>query len=319
MWPFSETGVAFTTKDIPSLQGKVIVITGGNSGLGKQSALELARREPKEIWLTARTTEKAENAIKDIKNALPSTNSANIQPLALDLASFDSIKAAARSFINSPSSSQRLDILMLNAGCMATPDGLTTDGYELQFGTNYLGHALFVKCLTPVLEKTAGEPNSDVRVVVLSSRAVSMAPNGGIHFESLKTKQESMSTYARYGQSKVANALHARELARQYPQWTVTAVHPGVINTNLTHHVQEQIWWSVPIMKIANLFITTVEAGVRNQLWAATAPKKDIKTGKLYFPVGDLTSGPRGEYSTDDELAKRLWEWTEEELKEQMI
>lgn len=313
MWPFSGNGVAFTAKDVPSLQGKVILITGGNSGLGKQSALDLARREPKEIWLTSRTVEKAQDAIKDIKTACPS---ATIKPLALDLTSFDSIKAAARSFTQS---SQRLDILMLNAGCMATPEGLTKDGYELQFGTNYVGHALLLKLLTPVLEKTAGEPNSDVRVVVLSSRAVSMAPKGGIHFDSLKTKQESMPTWTRYGQSKVASALYARALARHYPQWTVTAIHPGVINTNLTHHIQEQHWWSVPIMKITNMLITTVEAGVRNQLWAATAPKKDIKAGELYFPVGDLTSGPRGEYSSDDELAKRLWEWTEVELKGQTI
>lgn len=169
-------------------------------GLGKQSVLELARHEPKEIWLTARTSEKAENAIKDIKKEVPS---AIIKPLEMDLSSFDSIKSAARTFTNS---SQGLDILMLNAGCMATPPELTKDGYELQFGTNHLGHALFTKLLTPSLEKTASQPDSDVRVVVLSSAAVAMAPQGGIQLDTLKTTQDWMAAFTERCRSQYPRA-----------------------------------------------------------------------------------------------------------------
>lgn len=315
MWPFgSNSGVNFTAKDIPSLKGKVFVVTGGNSGLGKQSVLDLARHEPQEIWLTARTVEKADEAIKDIKTKVPN---ANIKPLGMDLSSFESIKAAARTFT---AASKRLDVLLLNAGCMAAPTALTKDGYELQFGTNHVGHALLTKLLTPTLDKTAtAGPDADVRVVVLSSAAVAFSPKGGILFDTLKTTQESVGTWDRYGQSKLANALYARELAQHHPQWTVTAIHPGVVQTNLQHYAVERHWLLAPIINIATKFITTVEDGAKNQLWAATAPKKDIKSGALYYPVGDLTGGRRGLYTTDDALAKRLWEWTEQELKDQTI
>lgn len=307
MWPFSGSSVSFTAQDIPSLKGKVILVTGGNSGLGKQSVLDLARREPQEIWLAARTTHKAQDAIADIKQKVPA---ANIKPLALDLTSLDSVKAAARAF-----DAPRLDILMLNAGCMAAPEALTADGYELQFGTNHVGHALLNKLLAPLLDKTAAQPGADVRVVYLSSAAVAMAPDGGIHFDSLKTTQPHQSTWARYGQSKLANALYARALARRHPSWHVTAVHPGVINTNLSHHVAENSWWVAPALFLVGWLLTTIEDGVLNQLWAATAPRDQVQSGALYFPVGLATGGRRGPYTEDDALADKLWEWTEEELK----
>lgn len=311
MWPFSSGG--FTAKDIPDLSGKVILVTGANSGLGLQSVLDLARHGPKEIWLTSRTTEKAEQAIKEVKKQVPG---ANLKPLSLDLSSFDSIKSAARSFTQS---SQRLDILLLNAGIMASDAGLTKDGYEIQFGTNHMGHALLTKLLTPLLEKTAAEPSSDVRVVVLTSAAVAMAPNDGIEFETLKTEQEPMGTWTRYGQSKLANALFARQLAKLHPNWTVTAIHPGVVTTNLARHVQDRHWFAKVLMPIATLLLTTVEQGTLNQLWGATAPKGDIKSGEMYFPVADLTGGRRGPYVKDDALAKKLWDWTEQELKGQEL
>ncbi|CAN8097355.1 unnamed protein product [Discula destructiva] len=312
MWFNNSTGVKYTADDIPSLQGKVFLVTGGNSGLGRQSVLDLARHEPQEIWLTSRTIEKSNMAVEDIKKSVPN---ANIKPLAMDLSSFESIRSAARTFATG---AKRLDVLMLNAGCMGTPAGLTKDGYELQFGTNHMGHALLTKLLTPVLEKTAAEANSDVRVVVLSSAGVRTAPEGGIVFDTLKAEQEFLSTWARYGQSKLANALFARQLAQNHPQWTVTAIHPGVIQTNLFRHILEQYWLLSPIFHIANRFFSTIEQGTQNQLWAATAPRKDIKTGGFYYPVGDATGGKdRGPYAADEALSKRLWDWTEQELMAQ--
>jgi NAD(P)-dependent dehydrogenase (short-subunit alcohol dehydrogenase family) len=298
MWPFSG-GVSFTASDIPSLEGKVILVTGGNSGLGKQSVLEFARHGAKEIWLASRSTEKSDEAIADIKKEVPD---ANIKPLSLDLNSLESVRNAARTFTQS---SEQLDILMLNAGIMAAPAGLTKDGYELQFGTNHVGHA-------PL-------PGSDVRVVVLTSAGAAMAPTGGIQFDSLKTKAEEMATWTRYGQSKLANALFARQLAREHPSWTTAAVHPGVISTNLGQHVRNMHWVFGTLLSVARLVLTTVEAGTRNQLWAATAPRGEIKSGEMYFPVGDLTGGRRGPYYNDDALAKKLWDWTEGEFEGQSI
>ncbi|KKY39443.1 putative short-chain dehydrogenase reductase [Diaporthe ampelina] len=309
MWPFSSKG--FTANDIPDLSGKVILVTGANSGLGLQSVLDLARHGPKEIWLASRTTDKADQAIQEIKKEVPG---ANLKPLSLDLTSFDSIRSAARSFTQS---SQRLDVLLLNAGIMASGAGLTKDGYEVQFGTNHVGHALLTKLLAPVLDRTAAEPGSDVRVVVLTSAAVAMAPQDGIEFDTLKTEQEPMGAWTRYGQSKLANALFARQLAKLHPTWTVSAIHPGVVTTNLMRHVQDRYWWAKGLMPITNVLFTTVQQGALNQLWGATAPKGDIKSGEMYFPVADLTGGRRGPYVKDDALASKLWDWTEQELKGQ--
>ncbi|ROW12556.1 hypothetical protein VMCG_00318 [Cytospora schulzeri] len=307
MWPFS-AGVSFTASDIPSLEGKVILVTGGNSGLGKQSVLEFARHGAKEIWLASRSTEKSDQAIEDIKKQVPD---ANIKPLSLDLTDLESVRNAARTFTQS---SDQLDILLLNAGIMAAPAGQTKDGYELQFGTNHVGHALLTKLLTPVLEKTAAQPGSDVRVVVLTSSGAVLTPTGGIQFDSLKTRAEGMSTWTRYGQSKLANALFARQLAKEHPTWTTAAVHPGVINTNLGQHMEKMNWVFNKLVSVASLVLTTVETGTRNQLWAATAPKEDVKSGEMYFPVGDLTGGHRGSYYNNDALAKELWDWTEGEF-----
>lgn len=312
MWPFSG-GVSFTASNIPSLEGKVILVTGGNIGLGKQSVLEFARHGAKEIWLASRSAEKADQAIQDIKKEVPD---ANIKPLSLDLTDLESVRNAARTFAQS---SQQLDILLLNAGIMASPAGLTKDGYEVQFGTNHVGHALLTKLLTPVLDRTAARPGSDVRVVVLTSSGAAFAPAGGIQYDTLRTTAEGMSTWTRYGQSKLANALFARQLAKERPSWTTAAVHPGVVNTNLGQHVGNMHWVFGQLMRLASLVLTTVEAGTRNQLWAAAAPRADVKSGEMYFPVGDLTGGHRGPYYNDDALAKKLWDWTEGELEGQAI
>src|SRR5687768_9558515 len=155
--------------DIPSLKGKVILVTGGNSGLGKESVLQFAKHNPKEIWLGARSEAKAQEAIKDIKAKIPN---APIKFVKMDLASFASIHDSARAFTQM---SDRLDILLLNGGIMSVPPGTTDDGYEVQFGTNHMGHALLTKLLLPTLLRTA-DTGADVRVTVLASSAHQYAP-----------------------------------------------------------------------------------------------------------------------------------------------
>ncbi|KAF2177174.1 NAD(P)-binding protein, partial [Zopfia rhizophila CBS 207.26] len=226
-------------QDIPSLAGKVILVTGGNTGLGKQTILYLSQHSPARVYLAARTASKAQSAIADIKKVVPD---APIEHLPLDLTSFASIKSAAETF---RAKEQRLDLLINNAGVMATPPSQTTEGYENQFGTNHMGHALFTKLLMPILLATAEQPDSDVRIVNLTSMGHILAPSGGLIFD-----QEALgkkSTWARYGQSKLSNILFTRELAQRYPQITSVSIHPGVILTDLYASVMTNFFMRIAI------------------------------------------------------------------------
>ena len=284
-----------------------MLVTGGNTGLGKQSVLEFSRHRPAQIWLAARNLDKAKAAANEIKQQVPD---APIKLLELDLSSFASVRKAAATV---STESERLDILMLNAGVMAIDPGLTNNGYEIQFGTNNMGHALLTKLLLPILDKTVKRgTDSDVRIVSLTSHSHVYAPKGGIQFDTLKTSAESLGAYPRYAQTKLANILWARQLARLYPQFTIAAIHPGVVRTTLLDRATGMPTLIRIVLNAAHyLGITsTVEKGVRNQLWASVS--KDVTSGEYYEPVGvaDLASA----YGKNDDLAKKLWDWTEGEL-----
>ncbi|PYI09968.1 NAD(P)-binding protein [Aspergillus sclerotiicarbonarius CBS 121057] len=292
-------------RDIPDLTGKTILITGGNIGLGKACVLEFARHHPDQIWLAARNLSKAQAAADEIKQQVPD---APIRLLELDLTSFDSINRAAQVFA---ASSQRLDILMLNAGIMASPPGLTQDGYEIQFGTNHMGHALLTKLLMPILEQTA-HGGADVRIISLSSDGHSLAPPGGFQFDTLKTSGDSLSALARYGQSKLANILWIRQLAVEYPAFTVASIHPGVVSTNLLSGATDAPCVARVSLQAANAMglLSTVEKGIRNQMWASVSP--EVNSGEYYAPVG--VPGKAKAIGRDMALARKIWDWTEEEL-----
>jgi NAD(P)-dependent dehydrogenase (short-subunit alcohol dehydrogenase family) len=133
----------------------------------------------------------------------------------MDLTSLSSIKSSTPQLT-------RLDLLMCNAGIMATPPSLSKDGYEIQFATNHLGHAMLIKQLLPTMLKTAEEPRSDVRIVILTSMGWRAHPKAGIEFSTLNTTQDRaiFGGWVRYGQSKLANLVYAAELARRYPNIT---------------------------------------------------------------------------------------------------
>ncbi|EGS19538.1 short-chain alcohol dehydrogenase-like protein [Thermochaetoides thermophila DSM 1495] len=308
--PFFSKSISFDpVKDIPSLAGKVILVTGGNSGLGKQSVLDLARHSPAQIYLCARNVEKGHAAAEDIKKQVPG---ANITVLELDLASFDSIKKAASTVL---ALSQRLDILLANAGIMYADPAQTADGYELQFGTNHMGHALLVKLLLPLLTKTAETPLEDnttpsVRVIFLSSMAhMFLWKKDAVTFDDcLKSPGDNISWMTRYARSKLSNLLYARALAKRYPNLTVVAVHPGGVRTSLIEDASK----ASIVTKIMSRFLAPVEQGVRNQLWAATA-KAGVVSGEYYEPVG--LKGMRSGNAKDEGLAEKLWEYTEKELE----
>lgn len=233
--------------------------------------------------------------------------SAKVTFLHLDLSSFRSISSAAREFT---SRSSRLDVLLNNAGIMAVPKGTTEEGYEIQFGTNHVGHALLTKLLLPTLLSTA-EKGIDVRVINLSSEGHNLAPRGGILFE--KSTLDAQGAWARYGQSKLANILYAHELARRYPSITAVSVHPGIINTELYKPNKETNLLVRCGMAVMGPFIMRdVKQGALNQLWAVAAKKGDLVNGAYYKPVGQLSRGSG--YAQNTSLATHLWEWTEKEL-----
>ena len=210
-----------------------------------------------------------------------------------------------------------MDILVNNAGVMAMPYSLTKEGYEIQFGTNHIGHALLTKLLLPTLLKTAEEPGSDVRIVNLTSMGHYLAPSQGIIWD--QAALEKKSTWARYGQSKLANILFAKELAQRYPQITSVSIHPGVIITDLYTSFAEGFflkwatWFYSLLAPILPGHYRDTKGGSLNQTWAAVVDKSVLKKGGFYMPVGTLSGGSAK--ARDVGLAKKLWEWTEAELQ----
>jgi NAD(P)-dependent dehydrogenase (short-subunit alcohol dehydrogenase family) len=278
----------------------------GNTGLGKESVLQFAKHNPSQIYLAARTESKARSAIDEIKTQVPD---AKVEFLSLDLTDFASVKAAADAF---KQKEQRLDILLNNAGIMAVPYSTTKQGYEIQFGTNHMGHALLTKLLLPVLLKTAEEPNADVRVVTLSSKGHQLAPRDcGIIYD--QAAAETYGTWPRYGSAKLANLLHSRGLTAHYPSITAASVHPGVIKTDLFASTQrDSMIVRYGMAAVGGLFMQTVPQGTKNQLWACTAPKEEVREGYYFNPVG--SNVPGSGWAKDTKKVEELWEWTEKEL-----
>ena len=218
------------SKHIPSQKDKVFLITGGKqhsittstkfyrqahrltasvagtAGLGKEAILALARHQPSRIFFTGRNSTAAVDVIQEAKKAADNP-SLNVTYLECDHASFSSVENAMKRFL---AESQRLDVLLCNAGVMGLDPSLTKDGYEYQFGINQMAHALIIKMLLPVLQSTA-QLTGDVRVVFESSIGFRWTPAGGILLDELKTTQDYWfaGRWVRYGQSKLANVVYA--------------------------------------------------------------------------------------------------------------
>jgi len=296
-------------KDIPDLAGKVILVTGGTTGIGAETVIALAKHNPTKIYFTGRNESSAKSVISSIQETTPT---APVEFLPCDLSSLTSVQDAAKKILATES---RLDILICNAGIMAVPPSQTKEGYEIQFGTNHVGHALLIKLLLPLLDKTQQDGDKDVRIVILTSQGYGLHPKGGILFSRLKTPLDDLGViggWTRYGQSKLANLLYARELARHYPNITATSIHPGVVGTNL---VSKQGFWNKALIYASQMGkVKTPAEGAWNQLWAATGKKSDVEVnGGYYEPVGVLTK--LSKQAASDKLAGELWEWTEKELE----
>ncbi|KAK5069686.1 hypothetical protein LTR64_008130 [Lithohypha guttulata] len=202
---------------------------------------------------------------------------------------------------------------------MALDAAVTKDGYEVQFATNHIGHALLIKLLLPMMLRTAELPDSDVRIINMASTAYKTAPSEGIAFGSLKTNQDGLrgmigGKWTRYGQSKLANILYARELAKRYPSIKTVSVHPGYIKTDIFSGVSFLTALPVRLGVMLGSAWTPVEEGPYNQTWAGTTARENLEDGAYYVPIAKKGSLDTKQ-ARDDALAEKLWDWTQKELE----
>jgi NAD(P)-dependent dehydrogenase (short-subunit alcohol dehydrogenase family) len=291
----------WTKADIPDQTGRTAVITGANTGLGFETAAALAGRGA-HVVLAVRNLEKGKQAAARITAA---TAGADVALQELDLTSLESVRAAAEQL---RSDHDRIDLLINNAGVMYTPKSTTKDGFELQFGTNHLGHFALTGLLLDRLL-----PVADSRVVSVSSLGHRI--RAAIHFDDLQWER-SYSRVGAYGQSKLANLLFTYELQRRLAPRGITiaaAAHPGGSNTELMRNMPRPL--AVAADLLAPLF-QDAALGALPTLRAATDP--GVQGGQYFGPdgVGQLRGYPKvvasSAQSHDAELQRRLWAVSEE-------
>ncbi|KAG9297689.1 hypothetical protein G9A89_011204 [Geosiphon pyriformis] len=292
----------FTFENIPDLTGKVALITGANTGIGLVTAREIARKGA-HVFVCSRSKEKGEAAVELIKKE---TKNTQVEFLQLDLQNLKQIKKAADDFL---AKGLPIHILVNNAGIMAVPYGLSEDGIESQFATNHLGHFLWTTTLLPRIEASA-----PARIVTVSSYGHNIVPSGGIDFENLNSQKYNV--WQRYGQSKIANILFTRELDRRLEgkQIYCNSVHPGVVKTDLTQGIT-QAWGKmvIPFLAVNNaLFGKSTDEGALNQLYAATSPEIEEKNLRAKYIIPDAKVIEPSNYATNEELAKKLWKFSED-------
>jgi NAD(P)-dependent dehydrogenase (short-subunit alcohol dehydrogenase family) len=299
-------GARWVAADIPDQTGRIAVITGGNSGIGYAAAAYLAGRGARVVLAgrdAARTAAAAQGIAREAAASRPGGEAPPVDVVALDLASLESVRAAGSEI---RSRYPRLDLLINNAGLMMPPFGRTGDGFELQFGTNHLGHFALTGLVLPSLLAVPGS-----RVVTVSSNGHKI---GRIHFDDLHFERR-YTRPASYGQSKLANLLFTYELQRRLaaagaPTIALVA-HPGTSDTALTRHLP--LW-----MQLGARLSPSQDArmGALPTLRAATDPA--AAGGDYYGPagLGELTGPPKlvssSRRSHDADVQRRLWAVSEE-------
>lgn len=233
-----------------------------------------------------------------------------------DLASIRDIRRAVSDLAQL---AHRLDVLFCNSALCMVPADTTADGYEIQFGVNHLGHAVLIKLLMPLLIQTSAHEPEDVRIIIVSSHALAWAPRGGINFDDLDTEQRRLTTKERYGQSKLANLLYARELALKYPALKTVAVYPGIADTNLmSHQSKTAMRYDKVVRAVTKLYYkicgktdkgaSTPAAAAEALVWCAMTPKAEVENGGFYDPGG--VSGGCTSHGRNMLLGAALWDWT---------
>ncbi|THV07125.1 NAD(P)-binding protein [Dendrothele bispora CBS 962.96] len=291
----------FSVDDIPDLSGKVFIVTGGNSGVGKEIVKALLSHNAR-VYIACRSQSNAQEVIDELK---VSTGKEALF-LQLDLSDLKSVKESARVFTEKE---RTLNVLINNAGVMMPPiTQLTKDGYDLQFGTHVLGHYYFTKLLLPTLISTA-KSSVPSRIVTVASTGALMT--GGLNFDTFKDTpaRKKLGTQGLYIQSKFGSIVLAQELARRYGDQGIvaTSLNPGSLKSNLYRHVTS------PIQKAISALIThPVPLGALTPLYVATHPSGDTFNGQFFIPwarPGSLRKEP-----LDPQLGKELWAWLEEQV-----
>ncbi|KAI8886004.1 NAD(P)-binding protein [Backusella circina FSU 941] len=294
----------FSFEQIPDLSGKIAIITGSNSGIGRVCALEMARRNCTVI-LACRNSEKTLVVVKEIQEE---TGNKNVEFIQLDLMSLKSVKAFTDEF---KSRYNNLHILMNNAGVMMCPFGLSEDGIETQFATNHVAHFYLTTLLLPELERSAPS-----RVVNVTSD-IHRITLGKLDLENISDPKKYNRT-TQYGKSKTCNILFTRELSKRLEAKGVyvNTNHPGIVRSELTRHVASTS--SVVTKAFNTVFTISVEDGAVTQLYLATSPEVEEKKykGKYFVPYATLCKSHG--VSTSKDAPKELWDFTEKLLAEKV-
>ncbi|CAH1738342.1 unnamed protein product [Aphis gossypii] len=277
------------------LDGKTAIVTGANTGIGKVTARQFYTLGAKVI-LACRDVRKAEQAVSEIVAEVKGDGLGQLIVEELDLASFASIKRCAKSILQKE---KQIHLLVNNAGVMTCPKGKTQDGFETQFGVNHLGHFLFTSLLLPRIRNS-----TPARIINVSSMAHT---RGSINFEDINS-DKNYSAIAAYSQSKLANVLFTKELARRLEGTGVHvySLHPGIVNTELPRTVDQVFFPGMWLLGRIVLypFVKTPEQGAQTTLHCSIDEKAGEETG-LYY--SDCKAKEPSAIAKDPELAKKLW------------
>ncbi|KAJ7269678.1 NAD-P-binding protein [Mycena rebaudengoi] len=299
-------------RDIPDLSGKVILVTGGNTGIGYETVKQLLNKNAK-VYLAARSEEKAMNAIKRLEQE---TKKSAIF-LHLDLADLPSVRKTAETFIQQE---KKLDILFNNGGVMISPpEMLTAQNYDLQFGTNVIGHFFLTELLLPALTASYNETKVPARVLHVSSGGHKLAPGSGMEIASIRGGSErdawvkktgSLISRARlYGQSKIGNIVISNYYAKTHSDVLVScALHPGGIRTELQRHAPTFL------QRVGNMFLYPAPMGAYTQLWGATVATPAQITGQYLVPWGKV--GQADKRASNTKLEAEMVEYLKEQIKD---
>lgn len=271
------------------MQGKTVLITGGNAGIGKATAIGLAKKGAR-IILACRNKQKGAKAVEEIINK---TGHEKVGLTQCDLASFASIRNAVKEV---KAKHEKVDVLINNAGIFMSASQKTQDGFEMQFGVNHLGHFLLTTLLLPML-KEASKP----RIVNVSSVAHF---HGEIDFENLKGENQNYKGLKAYAQSKLANVLFTRELARRYPKILSNCLHPGVVRTNFG--CKNSRWYLSLFWHCWRPLMFSPKRGACTSIHLAASPKVEGISGQYFNERRRICKV--APLAKDDLLANKLWE-----------
>jgi retinol dehydrogenase-12 len=273
------------------LQGKTFLVTGANTGIGRATAQTLARRGGK-VVLACRSEAKTAPVIADM---VADTGNREVEFLSLDLSDLESVRAAARTFLDRD---EPLHVLVNNAG-VAGQRGQTAQGFELAFGINHLGHFLFTTLLLDRLRQTGG-----ARIVNVSSDSHYQAK--GVDFEAVRRPTKGVTGLSEYAVSKLCNVLFTQELARRVPASEVatSALHPGVIASDIWRRLP------FPIRPVMKLFMKSADEGAETSLYCATAAELEGVSGLFYTDCREKAANPAATPELAAELWQRSQEWT---------